>query len=98
VIKRIFISLYCVGVLTTSFAQKDSTKQSVYKVKSIIELPAAAAGVALSTMGFRQLEKKASLSVADVLKLDPATINSFDRSAAFLDPSDFLVFNDSCSG
>ena len=87
--KQIIISFYCISLVFAVSAQKDSTRHSVYRVKPVIELPAAAGGVLLSTLGFRQLEKKASLSESDVLKLDPSTINGFDRPAAFQNPVNF---------
>lgn len=71
------------------FAQTDSVKQKIYRVKPQYELPGAAAGVVLSTLGFRQLEKISNMSAADVQKLNPANINAFDRPIAFLDPAGF---------
>jgi membrane-associated phospholipid phosphatase len=89
VTKKITVALFCIQIAFSVSAQKDSTRHPVYRVKPVVELPAAAAGAVLSIIGFGQLRTKASLSAADVLKLDPATINSFDRPAAFIDPSEF---------
>lgn len=88
-IKKITITFFCLPIVAAVSAQKDSTRLSIYRVKPAIELPAAAAGVALSTIGFRQLEKRGSLSPNEVLALDPSTINAFDRPTAFLNPAGF---------
>ena len=70
-------------------AQTDSGRHKVYQVYKKIELPASVAGIGLSTLGFRKLEQVSAMSVNDVLKLDPSTINAFDRPDAFLDPRGF---------
>ena len=74
------------GVIT---AQKDSSNPAVYRVNAKYLLPASAVGVVLSTFGFREVEKLASMDAADVAKLNVNNINSFDRPIALLDPAQF---------
>lgn len=91
---RQIITLLCL-VLTglTSFAQEDSSnitrKEKIYNVKTIWELPAAGAAILLSSKGFRKLEQVSSMTEADILKLNPNDVNSFDRSVIFHDPAKY---------
>lgn len=72
------------------FAQKDSLPpRKIYKVKAKYELPAGIAGLALSTIGYKRLATVSNMTAADVAKLNPNDINSFDRPIAFKDPAKF---------
>ncbi len=53
------------------------------------QLPAAGAAIVLSTLGFHALDNNAYMSADDVMKLNAANINSFDRPTALRDPSGF---------
>lgn len=68
-------------------AQVDSVPhrgEKVYKVNVKYELPAAAAGLALfSAVGMPAVVKHATISEAEVLKLNPADVNGFDRPVIF---------------
>lgn len=86
------IFLACMAMLAGTqclYAQKDSTKQKLYDVNVKWKLPAAAAGVFLSSWGFKNLDKVATMDAAAVQRLDPHKLNFFDRPTAFLDPAGF---------
>lgn len=53
------------------------------------ELPASVLCIGLSSWGFKRLAKVSNMTEADVAKLNPDNINSFDRPIAFKDPSKF---------
>lgn len=72
------------------FPQKtDSARSRMYNVNVKWKLPAATACVFLSSWGFQQLDKVASMDAAAVQKLDPNKLNFFDRPVAFIDPAGF---------
>jgi membrane-associated phospholipid phosphatase len=71
------------------FSQKKDDHQKVYRVRLAYELPASVACIGLSSIGFKQLGKVATLSESQVAGLNPYDINSFDRPIAFLDPAGF---------
>ncbi len=88
--KSYFILLTHLGVLlysTSLKAQADTSR--IYHVRRAYELPASVAFLGASYFGFRELDKHASLTEADVLKLDPSQINRFDRPVAFYNPARF---------
>lgn len=87
--KSLACFIYCLVLSNALLAQKDSTHQKIYNVKVKWQLPASAACILLSNMGFRNLDKVSEMNAADILKLNPNDINSFDRPGAFLDPSEF---------
>jgi membrane-associated phospholipid phosphatase len=68
------------------YAQPDSSMQrmeKIYNVKVKYELPAATAGLILfSTVALPAVIRHASITEADLAKLDPADINWFDRPEA----------------
>jgi len=88
----LLLSLLAAGNLT---AQKDNIpidtnySNKVYKMHPKYQLPAAGAAIVLSTLGFHALDNNAYMSADDVMKLNAANINSFDRPTAVRDPSGF---------
>ena len=76
-------------IVFTAYGQTDSVPKKVYHVKLKYELPVAVACIGLSNLGFRNLDKVSVMNVADIIKLNPEHINSFDRSLAFIDPAGF---------
>jgi len=70
-------------------AQYDSTRFRVYKTNPKLEIPIPAAFFVGSYFGFKALDKYASMTEEDVLKLNPETINSFDRPVAYYNPANF---------
>jgi membrane-associated phospholipid phosphatase len=86
------ILLLCVLTHIKSFSQNDSSTAApakIYKMHPKWQIPAAGAFIVISTQGFRALDKNASLSSEDVLKLNPNDINAFDRATATRNPSGF---------
>ena len=76
---------------TAAAAQVDTVPERVkiYKAKPQYELPFGAACIFASSAGFTQLDKISHMTEAQILKLDPYKVNSFDRSIAFIDPKGF---------
>lgn len=68
-------------------AQMDSSTklmEKIYKVNARYELPAAAAGLILfSTVGLPAVIKNATVSEAEIAKLNPANVHWFDRPVIF---------------
>lgn len=89
--KKLACVICILAFSTAAFAQKDSSRQKIYNVKVKWQLPVSLACIGLSNMGFRNLDKVSEMNEADILKLNPNDINSFDRSSAFLDPSEFAT-------
>jgi membrane-associated phospholipid phosphatase len=90
--RNFFIVLLCLLTQIKSHAQDDSTTTApgkLYNMHPKWQIPVAGAFIIGSTQGFRALDKNASLSTADVLKLDPNNINAFDRPTATRNPSGF---------
>lgn len=90
--KNTAIVLICLMAQANGFAQKDTTafsKRKIYNMHPAYQLPAAGAFILLSTMGFHKLDNNANMTVADVMKLDPNTINALDRSTATRNPAGF---------
>lgn len=87
--KKLVLFTSCIFYLNTSFAQVDTLGKKLYNVKLKYELPVSVACIGLSTAGFRQLDKVSEMDANDIVQLDPAGINGFDRSTAFFDPSKF---------
>lgn len=57
-------------------------KQKVYKIKPAIDLPIIAASTAWSLYGFKEIYNKPASSEAEIVSLNKANINGFDRWAA----------------
>lgn len=88
--RRVIIILLLASISSMSFAQSpDSTREKVYGVNLIWELPASGAAILLSSKGFRKLESVSSMTEADILKLNPSDVNGFDRPVIFNDPAKY---------
>lgn len=100
--KKLAALLLLVMAVQTLFAQVDTfpkpathltlskaTHEKVYKINPWWELPSAGAAVLMSSFGFRRLEKISSMTEADILKLNPNDVNSFDRPVIFHDPAKY---------
>ncbi|MDB5229497.1 MAG: hypothetical protein JWN76_302 [Chitinophagaceae bacterium] len=87
--RQIIIAFTCLLLTFTISAQRDSTRARIYNMHPKWQLPAAGAFILVSTQGFHALDKNATLTEADVLKLNPNDINAFDRPTALRDPSGF---------
>jgi len=89
-LKRSFICVTCSIIFYTSAAaQNDSARKKIYDVNVKWKLPASAACIFLSSWGFQNLDKVASMDAAAVQRLDPYRLNFIDRPVAFLDPAGF---------
>lgn len=90
VMRKFIVVLLLIATSLVSLAQKDTTRrEKVYKINPWWELPAGGAAILLSSKGFRKLESVASMTEADILKLNPDDVNGFDRSVIFHDPSKY---------
>lgn len=69
-------------------AQRD-TMNRVYNVKTKYELPAGGACIILSSLGFAKLQTVSAMTMDEVLRLNPADVNAFDRPIIFKDPAGF---------
>ncbi len=66
-----------------------SSSQKVYKIHLGWEVPVALGLIGASSLGYKWMDQRASLTEAQVLALNPQSVNSFDRPAAFYDPAGF---------
>jgi len=82
----ILISIFAPFVLK---AQYNTTRFKGYKTNPKLEIPIPVAFFVGSYFGFKALDKYASMTEEDVLKLNPETINSFDRPIAYYNPANF---------
>lgn len=84
----LFITLFLYSISVC--AQRDSTVTSgIYKTNHGLEVALPVVFFTGAFFGFKALDKHASLTEEDVLKLDPQDINSFDRPIAFYNPEEF---------
>ncbi|GAB3221686.1 hypothetical protein GCM10027423_55140 [Spirosoma arcticum] len=82
--------IYCLLLGTTvSFGQPDRTDVSPYRVRKAYELTGSVLFIGASYVGFRELDRVATLSVDALAKLSPGRINAFDRPAIYGDPARF---------
>jgi hypothetical protein len=68
---------------------ESSSSQKVYKIHLGWEVPVALGLIGASSLGYKWMDQRASLTEAQVLALNPQSVNSFDRPAAFYDPAGF---------
>ena len=71
--------------ITATHGQPDTGK--IYLVKPVYELPASIALLAASSFGFKALDKVASFTAEDLKKLNPGSVNKFDRNVIFKNPA-----------
>jgi membrane-associated phospholipid phosphatase len=74
--------------------QSDSTWTKIYKTKPQLEIPITSAFFIGSFFAFKALDKHASFTEADVMRLNTNNINSFDRPIAFYNPAEFQFAQD----
>jgi membrane-associated phospholipid phosphatase len=70
-------------------AKGDSLDSKVYRTNPKLEIPIFLVVIGGASFGFKAVDKLASLDETSVAKLDPATINSFDRPVAYYNPQNF---------
>ncbi|MVT09362.1 hypothetical protein [Chitinophaga tropicalis] len=81
-------------MLNTAIAQDTLSdtvpqKEKVYNVKWKYELPISGAYILAPSCAFKELDKVAKFDESDVLKLNAADVNWFDRPIIFRDPAGF---------
>ena len=82
--------LFCFLLETTvSFAQTDTTYGSPYRVNKTYELTGSVLFIGASYVGFRALDRVATLTADELAALSPGRINAFDRPAIYGDPARF---------
>lgn len=67
---------------STIIAEQSKVQDKVYKMKYGIDIPLTAAGTAWTLYGFSKIYGRDKVPEAEILALDPADLNSIDRSAA----------------
>lgn len=72
-----------------SLATADSLDHKIYRVNLKYELPGSLVFMTGSFFGFKELDKVSVMSEADVLRLNPARVNGFDRPVISYDPARF---------
>lgn len=83
-VNKLAITVFLISWATKSHAQTDSATEKIYHVNIKWELPAATAGlVFFSAVGLPKIIEHATLSEADLAKLDPYKVNRFDRPVIF---------------
>ena len=70
-------------------AVKDSAPAKVFNVHTKYELPAAGGFIVASYFLFPALDRSSAFDAADLAKLNPNDVNSFDRPIIFKDPSGY---------
>ncbi|SRR5260221_10301965 len=88
-IKSTLICLIVCGCIFFHAQSQDSLHSKIYKTKPQLEIPVPAAFFVGTYFGFKALDKYSSMTEEDVLKLNPETINAFDRPVAYYDPAAF---------
>ncbi|MGV3560800.1 phosphatase PAP2 family protein [Larkinella arboricola] len=87
---KVYVSLLVFLLYSlASLGQVDTVSRSPYRIYRTYELPASLAVLGTSIFGFRQLDRHASLTAEEVIKLNPAHLNAFDRPVAHLNPARF---------
>ncbi|WP_052353926.1 phosphatase PAP2 family protein [Flectobacillus major] len=87
--KYLLLLLIVFCTFQSGFSQDTLSHQKIYYVVPKYELTGAGVLTVASYFGFRQLDKVANFTAADIAKLNPNDINSFDRPVAFKDPAGF---------
>jgi len=64
-------------------------KEKIYKTHPGWEIPISLTLIGAASLGYKWMDQRASLTAEQVVALNPETINSFDRSAAYYDPAGF---------
>ena len=101
-LKTVILFVYILGSQTL-WSQRDSTfvkggpvvpkteiqSTKIYKTHPGWEIPVSIALIGSASLGYKEMDKAASLTSDQVLALNPETINAFDRPAAYYDPAGF---------
>ncbi len=82
---------YLLLTTTASFGQPDTAHVLPYRVNKTYELTSSVLFIGASYVGFRELDRVATLTVDDLAKLSPGRINAFDRPAIYGDPGRFPI-------
>jgi len=85
---RIFLSCLLLLPLFLN-AQPDTADRKVYRMYLKYELPGSLAFMTGSFFGFKALDRASVMSESDVLKLNRADVNSFDRPVIDYNPAGF---------
>lgn len=85
------IVCYLLLGMTVSFGQPDTAHVSPYRVNKAFELTGSVLFIGASYVGFRQLDRVATLSVDELAARSPSRINAFDRPAIYGDPARFPI-------
>ncbi|HEV8514207.1 MAG TPA: phosphatase PAP2 family protein [Cyclobacteriaceae bacterium] len=64
-------------------------KEKIYKTHPVWEIPSSLALIGAASLGYKWMDKRASLTAEQAVLLNPLSINSFDRPAAYYDPATF---------
>ena len=64
-------------------------REKIYKTNPKWEIPVSLALIGAASLGYKWMDQHASLTAEQVVLLNPETINSFDRPAAYYDPAEF---------
>jgi membrane-associated phospholipid phosphatase len=68
-------------------------REKIYKTNPKWEIPASLALIGAASLGYKWMDQRASLTAEQVVALSPLNINSFDRPAAYYDPTGFASAN-----
>lgn len=75
---------------TADYAHRQKmTSIKIYKTHPKWEIPVSLALIGAASLGYKWMDKRASLTAEQVEALNPQSINSLDRPAAFYDPATF---------
>lgn len=69
--------------------KQDVRSLKIYKTHLGWEIPVSLGLIGAASLGYKWMDKRASLTEEQVAALNPETINSFDRPAAYYDPATF---------
>ena len=78
-----------VSSIKTNSRQETIPSLKIYNGHPKWEIPVSIALISAASLGYKEMDKKASLTESQVLALDLQSINSFDRPAAYYDPAGF---------
>lgn len=83
------ITLLSQGPRTSPMDNVSPGQEKIYKTNPKWEIPVSVALIGAASLGYKWMDKRASLTAEQVVALDPMNINSFDRPAAYYDPATF---------
>ena len=86
------VLLSCTLSFNANAQEQVYVKNSMYKLNPWITVPIIVGGFATNYYGIKYLKSKPGLDSSVVVKLSPADVNAFDRSAAKQNPADAVPF------